>query len=197
MAKAVSPTPPRVPKAKKAAMAAKPRVAKSPQPPVTAAVEPAPDPLARLAPRLDDLEAKITSSLSALNSELQAHKGAASAAHPDGQAPADTFLPIVADLIRRNLMEHLTPVTAALKRIEERIGFIGDRLKHSAGGPERQKPWRHDQPRHPRPPRPHPAPRPGQGQPWTPPSAASVQGHFAPRPFRGGEERPASEEEEE
>jgi len=179
-------------------MAAKPRVAKSPQPPVTAAVEPAPDPLARLAPRLDDLEEKITNSLSTLNSELQALKSAASAAHPDGQAPADTFLPIVADLIRRNLMEHLTPVTAALKRIEERIGFIGNRLKHPAGGPERQKPWRHDQPRHPRPPRPHPAPpRPGQGQPWTPPSAASVQGHFAPRPFRGGEERPASEEEEE
>ena len=200
MAKAVSPTPPRVPGAKKAATAAKPRVAKSPPPPVAAAVEPAPDPLARLAPRLDDLEEKITNSLSTLNSELQALKSAASAAHPDGQAPADTFLPTVADLIRRNLMEHLTPVTAALKRLEERIGFIGNRLKHPAGGQERQKPWRHDQPRHPRPPRPqHPAPRPGQGQgqPWTPPSAASVQGHFAPRPFRGGEERPASEEEEE
>jgi hypothetical protein len=160
-----------------------------------AAVEAVTDPLARLLPRLDALEEKLTSSLSSLTIELQTLKSAAHTDHPDGEAPADTFLPIVADLIRRSLMEHLTPVTAALKRLEERIGFIGNRLKHPAAAQERQKPWRHDQPRHPRP-RPQPAPRPGPAQPWTPPSAASVQGHFAPRSFRGGEERTASEEEE-
>jgi hypothetical protein len=103
---------------------------------------------------------------------------------------------MVADLLRRSLAEHLTPITAALKRLEERIGFVSNRLKHQPGGQERQKPWRHDQSPHARSRR-HNGPRPGQGQPWSPPSAASVQGHFAPRPLRsGGENLDAGEEEE-
>jgi hypothetical protein len=76
--------------------------------------------------------------------------------------------------------------------LEERIGFVANRLKHGGsggGGQDRQKPWRHEQGRHARPPRGQQnGQRPSQGQPqqWTPPSAASVQGHFAPRPLPGG-----------
>lgn len=190
MAKVASPVPKRVTAAKTSPAAAAPRTrtAKSPEP-LPAVAAPAPvDVLAPLSARLNAVEEKITSSLSALSADLQALKAAT--APPGGEAPPDTFLPVVADLIRRSLMEHLTPVTAALKRLEERIGFIGNRLAHPAGGQERQKPWRHEQPRHARPRghanTPRPGQGPGQGQPWTPPSAASVQGHFAPRPLRGG-----------
>ncbi|MBI3303996.1 MAG: hypothetical protein HYZ72_18170 [Deltaproteobacteria bacterium] len=194
MAKAASPTPKSASAGKKTA-AVKPRARTTPsvEPLPTAPAEPAADPLAPLAQRLDALEEKITNSFSSLTAELLALKHAPA----PSDAPPDTFLPLVADLIRRSLMEHLTPVTAALKRLEERIGFIGNRLKYSGGGQDRQKPWRHDQARYPRPRGQHNAPRPGQGQPWTPPSAASVQGRFAPRPLRGGEEHPRVGEEEE
>jgi hypothetical protein len=96
-------------------------------------------------------------------------------------------------------MEHLNPLIASLKRIEERVGFIGNRLKHPAPNQEqRQKPpWRHDQQqRHARPRGHNGPPRPNQGQQWAPPSAASVQGHFAPRPLRGGESDHFTEDEE-
>lgn len=190
MAKVASPAPKRVPAAKTspAAAVSRTRTAKSPEPLPTVAAPAPVDVLAPFSARLNAVEEKITSSLSALSADLQALKVATASAPPSGEAPPDTFLPVVADLIRRSLMEHLTPVTAALKRLEERIGFIGNRLKYPAGGPERQKPWRHEQPRHARPRSPANIPRPGQGQgqPWTPPSAASVQGHFAPRPLRGG-----------
>ena len=85
----------------------------------------------------------------------------------------------------------MAPVTAALKRLEERIGFVANRFKQGGGGgQERQKPWRQDHGRRPRPQRERGqanGQRSAQGQPqqWTPPSAASVQGHFAPRPLPG------------
>jgi hypothetical protein len=149
------------------------------------------DALASILQRLTALEEKISAGFSGLTEEVRALKmippteGAASEAGPDSS------LPLMADLLRRHLMEHLTPVTAGLKRLEERIGFVANRLKHggSGGGQDRQKPWRHEQGRHARPPRGQQnGQRPTQGQPqqWTPPSAASVQGHFAPRPLPGG-----------
>ena len=132
----------------------------------------------------------------------------------NGQEPSETFLPIVADLIRESLTEHLSPLTTALRRLEERVGFMSNRLKPGPGGQggqqggqDRQKPWRRDQ-RDQRDQRgdqqpPHFRSRgqgqgggrqgqsqgQSQGQAWSPPSAASVQGHFAPRrfPSNGGD----------
>ena len=169
------------------------------------ALPPTPDLLAIVTERLNALEEKIAGGLSSLMVEIQALKANPGLPSPDGTATSETFLPVVADLIRRNLMEQVTPVIASLKRLEERVGFIGNRLKQPPpGGQEhRQKPWRHEQqpPRHNRP----RGQRPGgggsggggqQGQTWTPPSAASVQGHFAPRPLRGGESGPPKDDEE-
>jgi len=163
----------------------------TPQPETTLAAEL----LTALSERLTAVEEKITTGFSALASAVAALQTALASQRPDGGDPAETILPVVADLIRRNLTEHLTPITAALKRLEERIGFVSNRLKHPPGGQERQKPWRHDQSPHPRSRR-HNGPRPGQGQQWSPPSAASVQGHFAPRPLPGGAKPEPGEEEE-
>jgi hypothetical protein len=143
--------------------------------------------------RLDQLEEKIAGGFAALASEVRALQAAPRSATAESGAGPDTIVPLIADALRHNLMEHLTPVTAALKRLEERIGFVANRLKFSGGsggGQDRQKPWRgSEQGRHPRPPRGQqngqqrqPAPQSPQ---WTPPSAASVQGHFAPRPSPG------------
>ena len=171
------------------------RAAKEEGPLPEPALPPTPDLLAVVTERLNALEEKIAGGLSSLTVEIQALKAAPGLPSSDGTATSETFLPVVADLIRRNLMEQVTPVIASLKRLEERVGFIGNRLKQpqQPGGQEhRQKPWRHEQQqsRHNRP----RGQRPGggggggqQGQTWTPPSAASVQGHFAPRPLRGGE----------
>lgn len=204
MAKATAPTPQRTSAAKKASSTttAGSRSRKSPASLPPPSAEPSPDPLLLLTQRLDTLEEKVTTELSTVLAEVRALTTAAGSTRSGDSAPSDTFLPVVADLIRRSLTEHVAPVVAALKRLEERMGFISNRLKHPAGGggggPERQKQWRHDQQRHSRP-RLHPAPRSGQGQgqPWTPPSAASVQGHFAPRPPFGGEDRQPRQEEDE
>jgi hypothetical protein len=167
--------------------------------PLSPTPEPNLDGLQALTERLNFLEEKITASLSSLTVEVQNLKSAPPTISPDGNPEAETSLPLVGDLIRRSLMEHLNPLIASLKRIEERVGFIGNRLKHPAPNQEqRQKPpWRHDQQqRHARPRGHNGPPRPNQGQQWTPPSAASVQGHFAPRPLRGGESDHFTEDEE-
>jgi hypothetical protein len=161
---------------------------------------PTPDLLVVVIERLNVLEEKVAGSLSSLTAEIHTLKNAPALPSLDGTAASETFLPIVADLIRRNLMEQVNPVIASLKRLEERVGFIGNRLKQpqSGGQEHRQKPWRHDQQqRHNRPRGQRPGGSGGQqGQSWTPPSAASVQGHFAPRPLRGGESGLPKEEEE-
>jgi hypothetical protein len=136
--------------------------------------------------------------VSSLTATVQTRQNTEVTASPENTPPSETFLPVIADVIRRSLLEQLTPIVASLKRIEERVGFIGNRLKHPGQNQEqRQKPpWRHDQQqRHNRPRGPN-GPRPNQGQTWTPPSAASVQGHFAPRPLRGGETDHFAEDEE-
>jgi hypothetical protein len=149
--------------------------------------------LASILQRLDTLEEKITDGFAALVVELRTLNATPPPAATEPGITPEVLLPPIADVLRHNLMEHLTPITAAMKRLEERIGFVANRLKFSggsggsSGGQDRQKPWRGEQGRHaPRPPRgqqngqPRPAPPPLPQ--WTPPSAASVQGHFAPRP---------------
>ena len=159
--------------------------------------EPRVDGLQLLTAHLNGLEEKIAASFSALASEVQNLKNSSLSAPSESSPESETLLPILGDLIRRNLTEQLSPIVTSLKRIEERVGFIGNRLK-GAGQDQRPKPpWRHDQQRHNNRPRGHNGqPRPAQGQQWTPPSAASVQGHFAPRPLRGGESDQFTEDEE-
>ncbi len=198
---------------KTAAAAAKPRsrtTKRSTATKLSPAVAPALEQsFAQLMTRVDALEEKITASVSILHTQLQtmqaewqsmkdrleamqheAHEQTNRAANngDSPEEPPETFLPVVADLIRRNLTEHLSPMTATLRRLEERIGFVSNRLKPASGGQDRQKQWRRDQ----RDPAHHPrsrgqgAARHGQGgQAWSPPSAASVQGHFAPRRYPG------------
>lgn len=159
---------------------------------MTAPATPAVDGTTLILRRLEALEEKITGGFAALTEELRVLRTTPSPAAAEGEALPESALALVADVLRRNLMEHLNPVTAGLKRLEERVGFVANRLKHGGGGgggQERPKPWRHEQGRHPRPPRGQqnsPRPNPPQPQQWSPPSAASVQGHFAPRPLHGG-----------
>lgn len=156
------------------------RTVKNVAPALSSSTEPGPDIFAALIDRINTLEEKITTGFSSLIAEMQTLKATPPSASLDGNISPETFLPSVADLIRRNLIEQMTPIVAALKRIEERVGFIGNRLKHPPAGQEqRQKPWRHDQQqRHPRL-RGHNGPRPPvQGQPWTPPFCC-----LGPRPL--------------
>lgn len=199
----------------KTAAAAKPRsqttkrsTATKPSPAVALALE---QPFAQLMARVDALEEKIATSVSTLHTQLQTmqaewqsmkdlletmqrtqheaqERQANQAANNGGspEEPSETFLPVVADLIQRNLTEHLSPMTTTLRRLEERIGFVSNRLKPASGGQDRQKQWRRDQrdQAHHFRSRGQGAARQGQaGQAWTPPSAASVQGHFAPRRY--------------
>jgi hypothetical protein len=198
MAKAASATAKRESASKKAAAStpSRSRTVKGTQPPLEPSVEMGPDPLGLLQQRFTGLEEQLTHSLANLTSELQALKSTLGAVSPEGSSSTETLLPLIADLIRRHLMEHLAPVSAALKRLEERIGFVSNRLKHGGSGQDRQKPWRHDQQRHSRPKGHNGPPRPSQGPPWSPPSAASVQGHFAPRPLNRDEGMVSGEEEE-
>lgn len=166
-------------------------------PPTT---DPTTESLQLLTERFNALEEKITASVESIAAAVHTLKSNdAVPPSSENNPPPETVLPLIADVIRRSLVEQLNPLIASLKRIEERVGFIGNRLKHPGPGPEqRQKPpWRHDQQqRHNRPPRGPNGPRPTPGQPWSPPNAASVQGHFAPRPLRGGETEHFAEDEE-
>lgn len=199
--------------AAKTTAAAKPRSRTTKQASATRAAPALEQPLAQLTARVDALEETVATSVSTLHTQLQAmqaewqsmkdllqtvqhaqheaqERQASQAATngADPEEPSETFLPVVADLIRRNLTEHLSPMTATLRRLEERIGFVSNRLKPAPGG--QQKQWRRDQRGDQRDQGHHSrsrgqgAARQGQsGQAWTPPSAASVQGHFAPRRY--------------
>ena len=151
---------------------------------------------ALLADQFKALQDKLVAELASLISEVQALKTLSTPTLSSNGETAETVLPVIADLIRRNVMEQTAPIIASLKRLEERVGFICNRLKHPQSAQEqRPKPWRHDQQqRHGRP-RGH-GNRPPQGQTWAPPSAASVQGHFAPRPLPGGSVDSSHEDEE-
>ncbi|MGE0826927.1 MAG: hypothetical protein AB7G75_08185 [Candidatus Binatia bacterium] len=167
-------------------------------PPVSAAENGNAVDLSAVTDRLVALEERLTHSFASVAAEIQAVKSTPPQTGAEDQAPPETVLPIIADLIRRSLTEQLAPIVASLKRLEERVGFIGNRLKHPGSGQEqRQKPWRHEQQQRHNRPRNHNGPsRPGQGQQWSPPNAASVQGHFAPRPLHGGVPDLTTEEDE-
>jgi hypothetical protein len=195
--------------AKNATAAAKPRsrsakeITETPlAPDPVLALPPTTDPtvesLQLLTERFNALEEKITASVSALTTAVQTRQSTEATPSSENAPPPETVLPVIADVIRRSLVEQLNPLIASLKRIEERVGFMSNRLKHPGPNPEqRQKPpWRHDQQQRNRPPRGPSGPRPTQGPPWSPPNAASVQGHFAPRPLRGGEPEHFAEDEE-
>jgi len=211
MAKVASPsTTKRTGAAKPATASAKPRsrsaketteipLAPDPIPALSPTIEPTGESLQLLTERFNVLEEKITESVASLDVAVQTLKNTEAAPSSENTPPSETLLPAIADVIRRSLMEQLNPLIASLKRIEERVGFISNRLKHPGPNQEQRPkpPWRHDQQqRHSRPRGPTTGPRPTQGPPWSPPNAASVQGHFAPRPLRGGEGEHFAEDEE-
>ena len=152
------------------------------EPPVQAVNEPpVQEEIVALQQRLETLEEKFSQGLSALVAEMGALRTALIAKSPKAEITQETLGSLFTELMQKNIGEQLGSVTGTLRRIEERVGFIGNRLKSSGGGQGRNRTWRRDQSSNARPKGQQNVPRPGQGQNWTPPSAASVQGHFAPR----------------
>ena len=139
--------------------------------------------LLTLQQRLETLEEKLSQGLAALVTEVKELRSAAPVDPPQSGLTEETVGALLQETLRKHIEEQIEPVTTTLRRIEERVGFIGNRLKSSGGG-GRNKSGRRDQSPNTRAKGPN-APRPGQssGQNWTPPSAASVQGHFTPRPM--------------
>ena len=133
--------------------------------------------------RLETLEEKLSQGLTALVTEVKELRSAAPVDPPQSGLTEETVGTLLQETLRKHMEEQIEPVTTTLRRIEERVGFIGNRLKSSGGG-GRNKSGRREQSPNARAKGPN-APRPGQGsgQNWTPPSAASVQGHFTPRPM--------------
>jgi hypothetical protein len=130
--------------------------------------------------RLETLEEKLSQGLTAFVAEVEKLRSVTDP--PRSGLTEEALGSLFQETLQKNIEEHMEPVTTTLRRIEERVGFIGNRLKSSGGG-GKNKSWRREQSPNARPKGPNP-PRSGQnqGQDWTPPSAASVQGHFAPRP---------------
>ena len=130
--------------------------------------------------RLETLEEKLSQGLTAFVAAVEKLRSATDPPRPG--LTEEALGSLFQETLQKNIEEHMEPVTTTLRRIEERVGFIGNRLKSSGGG-GKNKSWRREQSPNARPKGPNP-PRSGQnqGQDWTPPSAASVQGHFAPRP---------------
>ena len=133
--------------------------------------------------RLETLEERLSQGLTALVAEVEELRSAAPADPPQSGLTEETVGALLQETLRKHIEEQIEPVTTTLRRIEERVGFIGNRLKSSGGG-GRNKSGRREQSPNARAKGPN-TPRPGQGsgQNWTPPSAASVQGHFTPRPM--------------
>ena len=158
------------------------RTRKSPEKRIRAASNPpVQEAIVALQQRLETLEEKFSQVLSALVAEMGALRTAVTAKSPNAEMTQETLGALFVELMQKNIGEQLGPVTGTLRRIEERVGFIGNRLKSSGGGQGRNKSWRRDQSSNARSNSQQNALRSGQGQNWTPPSAASVQGHFAPR----------------
>jgi len=169
---------------KRARATTKPPVQATSEPSVEAETKPAvPAEIVALQQRLEILEEKFSQGLSTLVAEMGALRTAVTATSPKAEITQETLGSLFTELMQKNIGEQLGSVTGTLRRIEERLGFIGNRLKSSGGGQVRNKPWRRDQSSNMRSKGQQNVPHPGQGQNWTPPSAASVQGHFAPRPM--------------
>lgn len=133
--------------------------------------------------RLETLEGNLSQGLTALVAEIKELRSAAPVDPPQLGLSEEALGALLQETLRKHIEEQIEPVTTTLRRIEERVGFIGNRLKSSGGG-GRNKSGRREQSPNARAKGPN-TPRPGQspGQNWAPPSAASVQGHFTPRPM--------------
>ncbi len=185
MAKAVS-KPTGGTTAKKTASAKKTtsRTRKSPVKKTAVAAEPAVQAaILTLQQRLETLEGTLSQGLTALMAEVKELRSAAPVDPPQSGLTEETIGTLLQEGLQKYIEEQIEPVTTTLRRIEERVGFIGNRLKSSGGG-GRNKSGRREQAPNARS-KGQNAPRPGQspGPNWTPPSAASVQGHFTPRPM--------------
>ncbi len=160
------------------------RTRKSPTKKTAATAEPAVHAaILALQQRLETLEERLSQGLTALVAEVKELRSAPPVDPPQSGLTEESIGALLQETLRKHIEEQIEPVTTTLRRIEERVGFIGNRLKSSGGG-GRNKSGRRDQSPNARAKGPN-APRPGQnsGQNWTPPSAASVQGHFTPRPM--------------
>lgn len=172
--------------AKKTASAKKTisRARKSPVKKTAVAAEPAVQAaILTLQQRLETLEGTLSQGLTALMAEVKELRSAAPVDPPQSGLTEETIGTLLQEGLQKYIEEQIEPVTTTLRRIEERVGFIGNRLKSSGGG-GRNKSGRREQAPNARS-KGQNAPRPGQspGPNWTPPSAASVQGHFTPRPM--------------
>ncbi len=139
--------------------------------------------LLTLQQQVETLEENLSQGLTALVSEVKELRSALPVAPPQTAVTEEALGALLQEALHKQVEEQIEPVTTTLRRIEERVGFIGNRLKSSGGG-GRNKAGRRDQSPNARA-KGFNAPRPGQspGQDWPPPSAASVQGHFTPRPM--------------
>ena len=160
------------------------RKRKSPVKKTAVAAEPAVQAaILTLQQRLETLEGTLSQGLAALVAEVKELRSAAPVDPPQSGLTEETIGTLLQEGLRKHIEEQIEPVTTTLRRIEERVGFIGNRLKSSGGG-GRNKSGRREQAPNARAKGPN-TPRPGQspGPNWRPPSAASVQGHFTPRPM--------------
>ena len=137
--------------------------------------------------RLVTLEEKISQGFTTLIAEVGELRSAVSVDPPQSEdtgVTQEALEALLQQALQKNFGEQMEPINTLLRRVEERVGFIGNRLKSSGGSQGRNKSWRRDQSSNSRS-KGQNSPRQGQGQGqnWAPPSAASVQGHFAPRPM--------------
>lgn len=132
--------------------------------------------LLQLHARLDTLEEKLCREVAALAAEVDKLQAAA-------QHTPEASETQLGETLQQHIETQLEPLGALLRRIDERVGFIGNRVKSSGGGPGRNKSWRRDQAGNARP-RSQNGQRQNQpqDQPWAPSSAESVKARYAPRP---------------
>ena len=142
----------------------------------------------QLKARVETLEEKLCGQLAVLVAAVEELR----TARPDTQVAAvpnaEAGEARLQEALQQHVEQHIEPLSALLRRVDERVGFIGNRLKSSGGGgPGRNKTWRRDQAGNARA-RGQNGQRQGHhGQPpppsqnWTPPSAESIKGLFAPR----------------
>ena len=152
--------------------------------------------------RVETLEEKLCGQLAALATAVDELRAARSDTQGAAAPNAEGAEARIQEALQQHVAQHIEPLSALLRRVDERVGFIGNRLKSSGGGgPGRNKTWRRDQAGNARS-RGQSGQRQGHhGQPpppnqnWTPPSAESIKGLFAPR--RMGVDHLAAHDDEE
>ena len=142
----------------------------------------------QLQTRVETLEEKLCGQLAALAAAVDELRAARSDTQVAAAPNAEVGEAQLQEALRQHVAQHIEPLSALLRRVDERVGFIGNRLKSSGGGgPGRNKTWRRDQAGNARSRgqngqrQGHHGQPPPPGQNWTPPSAESIKGLFAPR----------------